>query len=274
MPAWLWPNVLSLDAPFVAVLWQVLLARSLGIALGRYELLVLGASIWLVYLADRVLDSLSPPQEGWEPPRKHFYRRHVRGAAALATFAALLIVPAAFVLLHRAVFEAGLVLSTLLAGYFVCVHFVPRCRSWPRQFAVALVFTLGTFLALWVAAGGKRFRLAAPGLMFLLLCWLNCAVVEIWEWRAAGARPERSPDASTVWLVRHAMLAAIGIAMLAGVLAATSFLTPAAGAACSLSGVALAAVSAWAGEFSPELLPLAADLALCTPLLVIPFLRP
>jgi hypothetical protein len=31
---WLWPNLLSLDAPVVALLWHILFARSFGVRVG------------------------------------------------------------------------------------------------------------------------------------------------------------------------------------------------------------------------------------------------
>jgi hypothetical protein len=79
---WLWPNFLSLDAPVVAVLWQVLLTRDLAVHVKPGEPLVLALCVWLVYVADRVLDALRPLKGDWEPEPKSFYRRHLRIAGA------------------------------------------------------------------------------------------------------------------------------------------------------------------------------------------------
>ena len=35
LPWWLWPNLLGLDAPLVAVVWQQALARMQGVAIDR-----------------------------------------------------------------------------------------------------------------------------------------------------------------------------------------------------------------------------------------------
>ncbi len=78
---WLWPNFLNLDAPLIAVLWQVLLARELAVHVKFGEPVVLALCVWLVYVADRVLDALRPLLGNWEPVRKSFYRRHLRIAA-------------------------------------------------------------------------------------------------------------------------------------------------------------------------------------------------
>jgi len=69
---WLWPNFLSLDAPLIAVLWQVLLTRDLGVHIRAGEPVVLGLCVWLVYVVDRVFDALRPLTGGWEPRAKPF----------------------------------------------------------------------------------------------------------------------------------------------------------------------------------------------------------
>ncbi|HEY4988495.1 MAG TPA: hypothetical protein VII09_01740, partial [Opitutaceae bacterium] len=70
---WLWPTILSLDAPAVVLLWQGLLAKSASVGLAAPERLVLGASVWLAYSADRWI-------EGWrlgpESIRTHRLRFH------------------------------------------------------------------------------------------------------------------------------------------------------------------------------------------------------
>src|SRR5690242_16333745 len=53
---WLWPNLLSLDAPLVAVLWQQLFARCFGLPGDAIPALLLVASVWLIYAADRAFD--------------------------------------------------------------------------------------------------------------------------------------------------------------------------------------------------------------------------
>ena len=59
----LWLTVLSLDAPAVAVLWQLLFARSFHARLGASVTILLALVVWLIYVADRVLDALKAPAE-------------------------------------------------------------------------------------------------------------------------------------------------------------------------------------------------------------------
>lgn len=59
-PAWLLPNLLSLDAPLVAVCWQALLAADTGLALRPAAQVALGLTVWLIYIVDRLLDVRDP----------------------------------------------------------------------------------------------------------------------------------------------------------------------------------------------------------------------
>ena len=46
---WLWPNLLSLDAPVVAVLWQFLFARCFQAPVDALAALLLLLTVWLIY---------------------------------------------------------------------------------------------------------------------------------------------------------------------------------------------------------------------------------
>ena len=56
-PWWLWPHLLSLDAPLVALAWQDWWSRSEGTPLPGSRRLILGLGVWMIYLADRLSDA-------------------------------------------------------------------------------------------------------------------------------------------------------------------------------------------------------------------------
>ena len=268
-PAWLWPNILSLDAPLVAVLWQMLLARSVGVRLGPYELPLLAGSVWLVYFSDRVLDARRPRGGDWNAVRQRFYMRHYRAASIVVIVAGLAIVPLASLLLRPVVFRAGLSMALIVGVYFVMVHAAPQCwrLRWPRELAVAVIFTAGTFLALWIGAADAFLRLAGSAVLFALLCWVNCSAIESWEWHSAALLPR-----TTRYVGKYVGAACACIAGIAALLELASLAPGAVCIAVALSGVAFGMLARWRSRFTPELLRVAADLALCTPLLVLPFL--
>ena len=57
IPLWLWPNLLSLDAPIVAVVWLAMFARTWRVDFLQWEsYLALGLATWVIYVVDRLLD--------------------------------------------------------------------------------------------------------------------------------------------------------------------------------------------------------------------------
>ena len=81
--AWLWLNFASLDAPLVALLWQLLLQRCLNIAATFETSAALAVSVWFIYVSDRLLDALRGRSDALAP-RHEFYRRHWHAFAATA----------------------------------------------------------------------------------------------------------------------------------------------------------------------------------------------
>ncbi len=77
---WLLPNLLSLDAPIIAIIWQSLLANYASLPLRLTGRIVLGLTVWSIYIADRLLDVRQPAGLN-ESPRHRFYRAHRRLAA-------------------------------------------------------------------------------------------------------------------------------------------------------------------------------------------------
>ena len=55
-PWYLWPNLLGLDAPAVAVLWCWFYADVQSTGLPWYVPAVLGGAVWCIYVSDRLLD--------------------------------------------------------------------------------------------------------------------------------------------------------------------------------------------------------------------------
>ncbi|MEC8218990.1 MAG: hypothetical protein VX014_00030, partial [Verrucomicrobiota bacterium] len=53
---WQWPNILAVDTALAAILWQLGLVRALDTEIGWAASVVLGLSVWLTYVADRLFD--------------------------------------------------------------------------------------------------------------------------------------------------------------------------------------------------------------------------
>jgi len=267
--AWLWPNLLSLDAPIVAVLWQALFSRCFHATFDRLAAGLLVLSVWLIYAADRWLDVWRKPSAGRtaskptgdtpashidttnEPARHRFYRRYWRAvlpvwiaALAMATWLAWSRLPAVL-------FERGVALLAAIAVYFAFVHFWPRLW-WPKEFAVGILFALGTSLSAW---GHVRSPAdVATIALFCMLCWINCAAIEVWEHRGLAEWPVR--------------FAAIAVGLVAVIFLYNQ--RPILSGAETASAFAFVALDRARHRLSPDALRVLADIALLTPVVFLP----
>jgi hypothetical protein len=87
-----WWHLLSLDAPTVAAVWACLFARITHIRLPWIAALILALGTWLIYIADRLLDGISPDELKRLRERHHFCARNCKRflIAAMAGCAILL----------------------------------------------------------------------------------------------------------------------------------------------------------------------------------------
>ena len=268
IPLWLWPNLLSLDAPLVAVLWQVLLAQALRVQLGWEEPLILFLAVWTIYIADRVFDSFRDPPPGWEPERKKFYRAHpllmsgIGGTAGLAAF--VLVVHC---LASPSILYSGFVLGLSVLCYFTAVHVLcPALRSWPRELVVALIFSIGTFAPV-ILPHGPVIQTAACSAIFSLLCWINCALIETAEWRQ---NPATRHPGSLARFIDARVERVLALTVLAALLLMTSgYLSRLFCCAVAATALSLYLLARKKTRISAHFLRVAADGALCSPVIVL-----
>jgi hypothetical protein len=156
IPWWLWPNVLSLDAPIVAVLWQAALAKVHHIAVMPALHITLFIAVWLIFIGDRVLDGFSVLDASRVSARHAFYQRN-------RWFHLLFVIP------------VGLVLLVLLA-----LTAIPEGIMWR---GVALAFVVALYL-LHYAARGHRTVYLAGNILLCVLGWVVLAVLPVpMQWR-------------------------------------------------------------------------------------------
>jgi hypothetical protein len=211
-PLWLLPNLLSLDAPLVAVVWQSFLADCFGLPLRIPGRLVLALTVWAIYLADRLLD-VRRPATGTEPARHQFYRNHCRLGVGMLT--AVLMADLLLILfwLRPAVFRNGLFAFAAVSLYLFFVHLKTRATRIPKELLVALLFTAGTFLVAWTAAPNPAATLLLPALSFFLLCLANLVTIEMWEWRELRDEKSGRPHRTAIWLGRSCIIWVFALAI-------------------------------------------------------------
>lgn len=128
VPSWLWPHVLSLEAPLIAVLWQALFAEANHVAIMPSFVVGLALAAWLLYVIDRLLDAVRSAGAALDA-RHAFYRRH-------AWWIGIIVLPLTGVLLGWLALTAipeGLMWQclalALLAGIYMSCHIERGARN-------------------------------------------------------------------------------------------------------------------------------------------------
>jgi 4-hydroxybenzoate polyprenyltransferase len=180
---WQWPTVLSLDAPAVALVWQLLLARVAPVPLRWPQVTILSSSVWLAYVLDRWIEAWRLPAGQLLTKRHAFYKRWRWPVAILwVTFlAGDLIV--AWTQLTRREWAAGVMLLGPVVLYLLSHQWIHRRRAWrvPKEICIAALFGAGVALFLVAPAPRVLPVLALPLALFTSLCFLNCVLISKWE---------------------------------------------------------------------------------------------
>lgn len=242
IPWWLVPNLLALDAPAVAAVWQRFLAARFGTPVPWSATVALVAIVWCVYLADRCLDA----RRGDLDADRH--RIAVRFPHAFAGLAIVSLAVAAIAVsqLPAGYFAVGARVGAGVAAYLAAVHLAPGvARRGAKELLVGATFAAGVTVPLAVA-GPPPGEWVPSAAAFGGLCWLNCRLIERWEGRRAWP----------------------GDAVLGGAVAVSAaVMPPAVGLAVAGAGAGLLAVHMTCRR-RPRAARVLADAALLTPLLL------
>jgi hypothetical protein len=180
---WQWLTVLSLDAPLVAVVWQLALARLAGVVLRGHHTFILGAAVWLAYAVDRWIEGWRIVPAQVQTQRHWFYQewRWPMAALWIVVLASALVL--SFTLLTRAELSAGLLLLAPVLVYLLSHQCVHRAHPWraPKEVCVAALFTIGVACFPVANNPGALAGLAPVLVLFGLLCFADCALISLWE---------------------------------------------------------------------------------------------
>ncbi len=144
-PLWLLPNLLSLDAPLVAVVWMWIIAKSMRVVyVDSHSYWLLAGAVWCVYVLDRILDVKRFKGELGEMSQRHQFHwryRHlllpvVAGVILYSVYSALNVASAA--LLTAGVSGVGMCLLYLLVRKFDQGEI-----AYTKNFIAAITFSFG-----------------------------------------------------------------------------------------------------------------------------------
>lgn len=271
-----WPSVTSLDAVIVALVWQQLLIRCFCMRWSTWgEAVGLGATVWLIYVADRLLDAMQMDLAAPHTLRHRFYRRHAR--FFLALWIGILFIDTIVVvnLLPAGLIRGGLLVAAMVLVYGASIHFRSDTPAEePSGFRIALakeirvgvLFALGVSLTTWtellcgVSDGGvgkpvvdhAKWQLAATTVAMAILFASNCVLVACFERHLDKAQSFTSvaTDAKPMWDDEHRRRwGSVIAAFAAGVFVCFPLPPPIRMAiACSVIGLSVIAMSWFFGE--------------------------
>jgi hypothetical protein len=275
---WLWPNVLSLDAPALAIVWQLLFIKCVGAHFFEPSLFaLLGATCWVIYAGDRILDGFQNPILPGETPRHQFYRLNRRAIVPFIVLVSIATLWASIVYIPPLLLDKCLLLGSAVSLYLILVHVAPkRLQSyWPKELIVAALFAISVSLPAWTDISNHQVKILVPVLALTSLLWINAVAIECWEQALdlSEAHLQARPRITQL-LGAHLALVAFIIAI-ACLLVAFSPGSPASARplyiAISASAILIGGLDSVRGDLSRDALRVLADATLLTPIFYMRF---
>ncbi len=199
IPFWLWPNLLSLDAPLVAISWLHIFVTTFEIYWFPWQTyLVLFSLVWSIYAADRLVDASRLKDTHCFQPRHAFHLRHrpliilLIGIALLVSFTQLIHFPAS-------VLEYGIIALGLVIWYFrLASRQSPQGIPFLKNTVAGLTFGYGTSLCALIhlpqvtpiSILSGNFYYLSEIVSFSMLCVLNITAIDFWQTSRANNNPE------------------------------------------------------------------------------------
>lgn len=272
-PFWLYPNLLSLDAPLVAVAWLYMFARTWRLGYHPWEAYAtLGLAVWVIYVADRLLDGLLLGGDSARLEVRHqFHSAHRKlfsiGAAVALVVALVLVVTKMPMTIYRHLLLGGV----LVAGFFGLAMLSSQDRNevpLTKNILAGVTFAFGTAMTAHIyrpELGIFEMLRSREFVCFAVLCILNISALDLWQHAARAADLEIKAADELALTLPLALLG--GTALLYALLDNEQSTRPFFYAI--LTGSALLYIlNRWRARFSLDALRVLADVSLLVPVVV------
>ncbi|MEO6476502.1 hypothetical protein [Luteolibacter sp.] len=206
-PLWLIPNLLSLDAPLVAVAWLYMFAKTWRVDyLPWAAYFSLGLVVWVIYVADRLLDaSMDSGSPGKLEARHQFHLKHRRIFKRLVIVAGIVAVILVVTRLPFAIYGItfgpnGYIGYAIIGGLMVAAFFAlslfsdqgPDEIPHAKNIIAGAAFAYGTAMIAYAFTSFDfwEFIKSRQLICFGVLCVLNISAIDFWEHANRSADPE------------------------------------------------------------------------------------
>lgn len=187
-PLWLFPNLLSLDAPLVAVVWLYIFAKTWRVQyLPWTAYIALGLIVWIIYVADRLIDASMPDENAGKLEARHeFHRKHKRIFRLLLKVAAVGALVLVITGLPVSIYGYSILGAIMISGFFTLSIFSspgPNEIPHAKNIIAGITFAYGTAMLAYAFTGFEmRLLIRSPELIcFAVLCILNISAIDLWE---------------------------------------------------------------------------------------------
>jgi hypothetical protein len=271
-PIWLYPNLLSLDAPLVAVAWLYIFAKTWRVVyLPTSTYISLALVVWVIYVTDRLLDaSMNGFSSDRLEARHDFHRKHQKVFRTLAMLAGLVALILVVTGLATKIYGYAMFGGLLVAGFFTLSVFSshgPNDIPYTKNVLAGFSFAYGTSMLAYAYTGFEsQDLLKSPELIcFAVLCILNISAIDLWEHANRTADLEVK---ATNELALTLPLTLLGAASLIFALKDPDLTTRPFFYAILTGAALLQMLNRSRGKFSMDALRVLADAALVAPFLV------
>jgi hypothetical protein len=174
--------------------------------------------------------------------------------------------------LEPAAIRLYLILGALVSAYFILIHATTITHRLPKEIAVGLFFAAATFIPTVARRPDLRLALLPAAILFAALCSLNCLFIHAWEHPAPYAT--QRTHAITRLALRNLPLLTILLIISSLAIALLDPQAPGSiTSAIAIAAILLLLLHNQRHAISRVTLRAAADIALTTPLLLLPFLH-
>ena len=210
-PLWIWPNLLSLDAPIIALVWfwmykQVWLVKYHQPTLPWF----LALTVWCIYVADRLMDERMMSHTGGRLTARHVFHRQFRKPLWIALVGGGFGALSLLAIQSRGLHVYGLPVLLIVIAYFV-VSYYENDRSSDDFSGRGPLNGMGSSTIKNVIAGlgfaygvsvGVHFRRERPFwdlvlspevVVFAVLCIINMVAIDHWETSTRRKSAEDEP---------------------------------------------------------------------------------
>ncbi len=187
-PYWLFPNLLSLDAPLVAISWLYIFANTWRVSYLPWAAYAsLGLVVWVIYVSDRLLDSLLRDRaSGSFAARHEFHRKHKRKFLLMVVLAGLIALVLVVTQLPSTIYSYAVIGGVMVVGFFTLSIFTSTETDqlpYAKNILAGASFAYGTAMIAYNYTSFDMMELmhSKELICFALLCMLNISAIDLWE---------------------------------------------------------------------------------------------